>query len=396
MSPLLRCLAPLLVLAAWGSAGAEQVSFALPDLRDYTMPPSGQVTVAAEGGLTFQMKINGLGPFATVFDTGGVNIINVSFAKQLGLKVEETAIDFGAIGGTVKVHVAHVDTLTIGGLIVRDQLFYVLDIPSDEGEPLVSVGWELMQRFAVRVNFEKNELTFFDGESFRYTGHGEKVPLLLHKDGNGIDIEANVDGIRGRFLVDSGNQTGLFLNAGFVNKNNLVQMLGARYRGYNGKGFGGPSPEAWYVRLHTFQIGKLKTKGPMARLQTASDSMNETLAGNIGQNILNRFIVTVDCRRHVMYLEKTAAWSQPEAFNRAGMIVDYNQGADEVKTVFPGSAAESAGVQLGDRVVAINGNKPANDPNDPVFKQPAGTVLHLAVRRGEATRVLDITLRDVF
>jgi hypothetical protein len=36
----------------------------------YQMPPSGEVTISAEGGLTFQTTINGKGPFKTLFDTG--------------------------------------------------------------------------------------------------------------------------------------------------------------------------------------------------------------------------------------------------------------------------------------------------------------------------------------
>jgi C-terminal processing protease CtpA/Prc len=53
------------------------------------------------------------------------------------------------------------------------------------------------------------------------------------------------------------------------------------------------------------------------------------------------------------------------------------------------------GLKAGDRIVAINGNKPSDDPNDPVFKLPIGTVLHLDVRRGETSQAYNITLRDV-
>jgi hypothetical protein len=378
---------PAVIACCSAVAGLTQTPGTPPTHGDYTMPPSGRVTVPAEGGLIFQMKVNGQGPFSTVFDTGAVNVISTGFAKQLGLMVEEKSTDFGAIGGAIKVRTAHVDALTIGDLVVKDQLFYVLDIPSDAGTPQMLVGWELMQRFAVRMDFK--------GQTFQYAGHGDSLPLLMHKDGNGIDVEAKVDGIPGRFLLDSGNQTGLFLSAGFVKDHHLVEVLGARYRGYNGRGFGGPSPEVWFVRLHTFELGQLKMKGPIARLQTANDGFNENLAGNIGQDILNRFIVIVDCIHAVMYLEKNTAWNKPGVFNRTGMIVDYNQGSDEVKTVFPGSPAEAVGLKAGDRIVAINGNKPSDDPNDPVFKLPIGTVLHLDVRRGETSQAYNITLRDV-
>ena len=70
------------------------------------------VTVPADGGLSFQMKINGLGPYRTVFDTGAVNLISATFAQQLGLRIDEKTIDFGAIGGGVKARTVYVDTLT--------------------------------------------------------------------------------------------------------------------------------------------------------------------------------------------------------------------------------------------------------------------------------------------
>jgi C-terminal processing protease CtpA/Prc len=105
--------------------------------------------------------------------------------------------------------------------------------------------------------------------------------------------------------------------------------------------------------------------------------------------------VTVDCVHAVMYLEKTAAWNKPGVFNRTGMIVDYNEGSDEVKTVFPGSPAAVAGLKAGDRIIAINGSKPSDDPNDPLFKQSIGTVLHMEVRRGKTSQTYDVTLRDV-
>jgi predicted metalloprotease with PDZ domain len=129
--------------------------------------------------------------------------------------------------------------------------------------------------------------------------------------------------------------------------------------------------------------------------RSANDSFNDKLAGNIGQDILNRFIVTVDCKHAVMYLEKTPLWNKPASFNRSGMLVDYNHDSDEIKTVFPGSPAEAAGLRQGDRILTINGTKPSDDPNDPLFKQPVGTVLHLQVLRGEIFQTYDVTLRDV-
>jgi hypothetical protein len=372
----------------------NEADFQPPFHTDYVMSASGQVTVPAEDGLIFKMKINGQGPFGTVFDTGGVNIVSTSLAKRLGVKVEDPPVHFGAIGGTITVHTAHVDTLAIGDLVVRDQTFYVLDIPSSSGDPEVVVGWELMRRFAVRVDFQRNQLTFFDAPHFHYTGTGTTVPLIMHKDGNGAEVRAEVDGMPAVFTLDTGNQIGLFLNSGFVQEHDLVAALGAHYRGYNGKGFGGPSPEAWFARLHTLRIGDLEIAKPVVRLQTAPDSLYAN-AGNIGQSILNRFTLTVDCMRGVMYVEKNDNWAKPEIFNRAGLVFDPVDGVDKVMTVLPGSPGEASGLKRGDDITAINGQPPSDDPNDSIFNQPVGTVLHLTVSRKDTVHVYEVTLRDV-
>jgi hypothetical protein len=372
----------------------DQADFEPPFHTDYGMPASGQVNVPAEGGLIFPMKINGQGPFRTVFDTGAVNLVSIAFAKRLGLKVEEAPVQFGAIGGGITVHTARVDTLAIGDLVVRDQRFYVLEIPSGSGDPEVLVGWELMRRFAVRVDFEHNQLTFFDGPHFRYTGRGSAIPLILNKDGNGAEIRAEADGVPGVFTLDTGNQIGLFLNSGFVKEHNLVATLGAHYRGYNGKGFGGSSPEAWFTRLHTLRIGDIEVVKPVVRLQTASDGFQAN-AGNIGQSILNRFTLTVDCMHGVMYLDKTPNSNKPEIFNRAGLVLDPANGVDHVMTVLAGSSGESSGLKPGDSITSINGKPPSDDPNDPAFNQPVGTVVHLTVNRNGVLSAYDVPLKDV-
>jgi hypothetical protein len=373
-------------------AGAKQ---ALSTAADYTMPPSGQITVPAEGGLTFEMNVNGQGPFRTVFDTGAVNVISANLAAHLGLMAEEKSTDFGAIGGSVKARAAHVDTLNIGKLVVRNQTFFVLDIPAGSNVPQMLVGWELLQQFAVRMDFQHGQLTFFDLSQFTYRGGGSAVPLTLNRHGNGIYLDAKVNSISGRFLLDSGNETGFFLNSAFVNKHHLQEKLQATLKGYNGKGLGGDSPEAWFTRLHTLTVGSIILRGPIVRLQTGNDDSVHKLAGNIGQSILKRFTVTVDCRHHVMYLETLPDWDQREIFNRAGLVYDDQEGGDEVKTVFPGSPAENAGLKPGDLITAIDGTKPLEEQHDPVFAQPIGTVLHIRVRRNGAEQIYNVTLRDM-
>lgn len=129
----------------------DAAAFAIPFRKDYQMPPSGEVSVPAEGGLIFQATIDGKGPFKGVFDTGSVNILSANLARKLGLKVDAQGLEFGTSSpANVQAHKTHVDALQIGDLLVRDQTFYVIDLPDENGAPPFLVGYESLRRLAVK------------------------------------------------------------------------------------------------------------------------------------------------------------------------------------------------------------------------------------------------------
>jgi hypothetical protein len=110
----------------------DAAAFAIPFRKDYQMPPSGEVSVPAEGGLIFQATIDGKGPFEALFDTGSLNILSANLARKLGLKVDAQGLEFGTSSpANVQAHKTHVDTLQIGDLLVPE-CFYSIRATSRE------------------------------------------------------------------------------------------------------------------------------------------------------------------------------------------------------------------------------------------------------------------------
>ena len=72
-------------------------------------------------------------------------------------------------------------------------------------------------------------------------------------------------------------------------------------------------------------------------------------------------------------------------------------------TVLPGGSGEAAGLKVGDLITGIgkpgNGGQdpppPGDDPDEPAFLQPVGTVVHLTIKRGDEVQRIDVKLRDV-
>lgn len=371
----------------------DPAAFAIPFRKDYQMPSSGEVSVPAESGLIFQAMINGKGPFKAVFDTGSVNILSANLARKLGLKLDAQGLNFGTSSpANVRVHKTHVDTLQIGNLMVRDQTFYVIDLPDDNGAPSFAVGYELLRRLAVRIDFEHQRLTFYDGPRFHYSGPGTAVPLQFQ--GNALLVQASIGDASGLFQLDSGNESGTMMNTHFTVKNHLVRTLGAHFLAYNGRGFAGPSPQAYLARVNTMRIGDVPVPSFIGRFsRDPSDTRN--LAGNIGQDILRHFTEIFDCMRGEVYFETTKDSGQPEVFNRAGLIFDSFGHGLQVMTVLPGSPGAQAGVEVGDVITAVDGKTPGDEVNPPAFLQPSGTQILLTVQRGTETRQVTVTLKDI-
>ena len=368
----------------------DHAAFAVPFHSDYHMPASGVVTIPAEHGLLFEATLNGHAPLKTVFDTGAVNVMSVDLAHQLGLSLETQGIEFGtSTSATTQVHKTHVDTVQIGDLVLHNQTFYVINMPAEAGAPSLLMGYELLRRFGVRIDYQRQALTFYDGAHFRYTGSGTALPL--HYKGNGLLVDGSVGTATGSFLLDTGNESGFSLSTGFVTKHNLVQQLGAHFIGYNGRGFAGPSPPAYIARLRTLKLGSVLAPPIVAHLLTdPSDTSN--LAGNVGQSVLDKFTEVFDCIHGQVFFETTTRSTAPEIFNGAGLIFESFGHGLEIMTVLPDSPAARAGLQPGDTVTTINGKTPTDDTNQPDFLKPAGTTLHLTLHHGNQTRTVDLSL----
>jgi PDZ domain/Aspartyl protease len=373
----------------------DPADFAIPFQRDYDMPASGKVTVPADGGIIFQARINGEGPYTMFFDTGSPNVLSVGLAKELGLSPDNGQGQTWVMnGGTLNAQTAHVKTLQIGDLILHDQLFHIIEIPVANGNtPVAAIGYEVLQRLAMQVDYQHEQLTFYDAPTFHYSGNGTQVPMSA--DGISLEVQASIAGASGKFALDTGNEVGLLLYPGFVQHNHLIERFGAHFHGYSGKDYAGPNDEAYYARVRTVVIGGAEAHDLIAYLWTGSTTGAETIDGNIGRSVLRNFTATFDVMRGALYLEKNANWERPETFNRAGILTDSTDGGEKVMTVLPGSPAESAGIAVGDVITRIDGHAPGDERNDPAFLQPEGTLVNVTVKHGDTSRDVQLTLKEL-
>jgi predicted metalloprotease with PDZ domain len=121
--------------------------------------------------------------------------------------------------------------------------------------------------------------------------------------------------------------------------------------------------------------------------------------GNVGGALLKRFVIIFDYAHQMLYLKRIAL-SPPDldTFDRSGLWINAHGDGYEVMDVAPGSAAATAGLALGDLVIAVDGHSVADsglaDTRQAWRTAPPGTKVELMVRRGAEARTVTLILRD--
>ncbi len=351
------------------------------------------VTVPAKNGVELTATINGQGPFNAVFDTGSGNLMTANLAKRLGLKLGG-GLTLNAGGGTVPAKVVKVATINIGGLTMSDQVFAVVDTPLTKDQDGIFVGDLLLENLPIRMDFEKQEITFYSKQGFQYTGNGTAVPI--HSQDGMLLAAATVDGIDGMFGIDTGDMYSLSLYAPFVKQHKLVQHYGAKIEGYAGEGWGGPD-HGFYTRADTLRLGDTSVVRPITVLSTDTlgAESSATVAGNIGLHILRQFNIVFDAPHGKMYLEKNANFGKRDIFNRAGLLLDFDSDNLKIKTVIRGGPGAKAGLKQEDVITQINGKAPTDETMESAFTQRVGTVVRLTVLHGTQTRNVTLVLKEI-
>jgi hypothetical protein len=174
------------------------------------------IPVAIEAGEPIiEVNINGRGPFPMIFDTGSEDALTPEAAAALGLKVDGRGTGRASSGGAFSTAFTQVKAVQIGAAEMNDQRFHVIALPLyfvDRGgqRPLAGfIGYELLARFAARLDHVNGTITRTPAAGFRYRGRGAGIPLLF--TGKTAAVRAAADGFSGIFAIDTGSEGALAL-----------------------------------------------------------------------------------------------------------------------------------------------------------------------------------------
>src|SRR5512138_2028055 len=114
------------------------------------------------------------------------------------------------------------------------------------------VGYEVFRRFATKIDYQRSRLTLYQADDFRYQGPGTVLPFVFDK--HVPQVDGAIDGIEGKFNLDTGSRLSLEVSAPMVEEHGLVDRYGAKSEQIVGWGVGGPS-RGYLVRAGRLALG---------------------------------------------------------------------------------------------------------------------------------------------
>jgi hypothetical protein len=327
-----------------------------------------EIPFTLEGGhILIEASIDGGEPKPFVFGTGAINTITPETAHTVNAPFVRNA-RMGGIGPQVsQAQIIKVGRITIGKAVLDQPLVAVTELRNiivDRGSrPRLAglIGANLLSRYTVTIDYQHRTLTL-NSPGFRPQA-GFALPLGYAISPDGLthpSIKAELDGVTGEFVLDTGSGGQVFLSDAFARAHPSFALSGKIFSFLAPGGLGGPLNEQLALGKH-LQLGAATLTPPAINRPGSGASFGLHADGLLGAVVLSQFVVTIDYSSGHAYFEPVAGRTLPPILRATGMIFDKpDHEAFEVLDVLRGSGAERAGLRRGERVIEVAG-KPARD-----------------------------------
>ena len=353
-----------------------------------------------------KIRINDSEPLNFLFDSGaGGTLIAKSVADSLGLSPSLARTNTGAAGthkvGLVRGTDIHVGDATINSVTVMRDHNDMEEL--DNGETVAGIiGFHILSRFVVHINFDNNQLYLYNRGNFKYDGGGVSLPIILNYNIPTVEASLSLKGqkpLEGMFLVDTGARSDLLISSPTVEKYNMPDHIGDHYVLRTKVGSSQKKVKIMYGRLSSFEFADQQFDDVPVVLSSTTEGVLsfEDFDGIIGNRILQRFNITFDYQRNTMYLEPGKKIKNGYQINASGFSIYFKKGVPFVKDIIDRSPARKAGLKEDDQIISMNGELVETLEKQEIrntFFRP-GTVVKMVVLRGVKFKYTEIQLEEL-
>jgi predicted aspartyl protease len=304
--------------------------------------------------IRFGMTVNGR-PAVAVLDTGvSYTVASQKFAVNIGLRPVVTG-RAEAIGGSVPLGWAAVETVTVGGLTRTGGRVAVADlkaIATGGAEPVdMLVGSDILGRHALDIDYDARRFRLLP--SGRMPFRGASVPLTIASDSGVFLSEVSIGAQRLKpVIVDTGDGSAVTLSREAWA---LARMPDHQLTSAFAFGLGGPI-ETDLTVLPQLRMAGLTARNVEVRIEGKDGFSAQTgTAGRIGSGLLQRYRVLIDPAARRMVLAPGKTVDREPLRSTSGLLIAYQDQALTVLHVMRHSPAAAAGWRAGEKICSIDG-----------------------------------------
>jgi alpha-beta hydrolase superfamily lysophospholipase len=300
----------------------------------------GTIVLAAMTTLPFTMfdnrmlvqaSLDGKGPFTMIVDTGTYSlVVTPEVARRLGLGTKAGGSATGAGSGSTPRSVTRIPSFALGSLRVTNVATEVLDLAPIRraiGFPRLDgiIGYSTLGAYRVGVDMDARRLTL-SSAPLPVPSAAASVPFSLN--GGAIRVSAAVDGVAGKFFVDTGDRWSLTLFRRFAQANDFYRDAPV-HNAVTGIGIGGPVYSdvlKTTVSLFGSTISGVVTRASRDRGGVFALGSDDA---SIGNGLLKRFNIVYDYPDKEIYAWPSHFFSEadrydPLALNGGALHVERN------------------------------------------------------------------------
>jgi predicted aspartyl protease len=288
-----------------------------------------------------------------VLDTGAVTAVDRKIVRDLGL--EEGAM-LPSISKSGKASLSRRPiTFRCGGIEIKDFIPVITDLPTNgEGEPNLDgfIGADLLRFFCVSLDYDAGEIVFSATSPelhvpYYHSPMRKQIPLGFPLVDGLVNGEKTIP-----MMIDTGSPFMVVCPLTLIeNEKIFAKSSVVKSRGIFLTWPGTTAKYNYRARAEALHIGDIHIAGITLYFAELPGSFSFSL---LGYGFLKHFVTIMDFPRgELIWIPKAGGF--PESAESSGMTARKQDGHLIVRGIWPRSAADRVGIQVGDEIVRING-----------------------------------------
>lgn len=271
-------------------------------------------------------KVNGVKDLLLLLDTGATQtILDNQRAKELSLVNPNASknISITTGSGFIKMHTVKLDSLQLGEIKLEQVAIATAKLQSlstiSEMEPAGLLGANILKRFFVTIDYERQVVRFSDPDNVTVPEHAIVIETKPSLGMGGLALEGTIDGSsKLTFLIDTGaafNHVSRPLITDVLKDKKKADILPIGVI----KGLDGTPVNTGAIIFDTLKIGEHQFPKTVFSISTSDAASNSGLISGgkiaiLGNPFFSRYKLSVDYRNQRIFLEKSPEKELEDAY----------------------------------------------------------------------------------